>query len=82
MRNLLLYSLRTDGFLSVDLLYTSTETESGIQNPYVFIHLKNLNMNPTRSFRVLLKRYGYSDKLIEELWKWYDPSERKGVASY
>ena len=28
-----------------------------------------------------LKRYGCSDKVIEELLKWYDPSERKGAAS-
>lgn len=28
-----------------------------------------------------LKRYGCSDKVIEELWKWYDLSKRKGAAS-
>jgi hypothetical protein len=32
--------------------------------------------------RSLLKRYGYSEKTIKEIWKWYDFSERKGVASF
>ena len=29
-----------------------------------------------------LKEQGYSNEMIEELWKWYDFSEKKGVASY
>jgi len=39
-------------------------------------------MKSTVPFRILLKRYGYSTKAIEEIWKWYDFSERKGVASF
>jgi len=31
------------------------------------------------TFRTLLKRRGYSEKAIEEIWKWYDFSERRGV---
>jgi hypothetical protein len=34
------------------------------------------------AFRTLLKRYRYSKKAIEEIWKWYDPSERKGTANF
>jgi len=39
-------------------------------------------MKLRKSFRRLLKNNGYSDEVIAELWKWYDPSEKKGVASY
>ena len=39
-------------------------------------------MEPLLSFSVLLKKLGYSDKTIKELWKWYDSSEKKGVASW
>jgi hypothetical protein len=31
---------------------------------------------------VQLRKQGYSDEMIKELWKWYDSSEKKGVASY
>ncbi len=37
---------------------------------------------PTRAFRSLLLQKGYSEKAIREIWRWYDFSERKGVASY
>jgi hypothetical protein len=39
-------------------------------------------MKPPSDFKDLLKQYGYSDKVIKELWKWYDSSERKEVASF
>jgi len=39
-------------------------------------------MKAKNSFNVLLKKQGYSEKVIEQLWKWYDYSEKKGVASY
>ena len=29
-----------------------------------------------------LKKQGYSDEMIRELYKWYDSSEHKGVASF
>ena len=35
-----------------------------------------------RTFKDLLKRNGYNDEVINKLWKWHDPSERRGVASY
>ncbi len=34
------------------------------------------------SLRSELKKVGYSDKMIEELWKWYDPEGKRGVASF
>jgi hypothetical protein len=39
-------------------------------------------MKAKKSFIMLMKQQGYSDEAIEKLWKWYDYSERKGVASY
>jgi hypothetical protein len=33
-------------------------------------------------FSELLKKSGCSNKVIEELYKWYDFSEHKGVASF
>jgi hypothetical protein len=29
-----------------------------------------------------LHQQGYSEVEVKELWKWYDDSEKKGVASY
>ena len=37
---------------------------------------------PPESLRTQLQEHGFSDEMIEELWKWYDSSEKKGVASY
>jgi len=31
---------------------------------------------------VELKKQGYSDKAVKELFKWYDSSKYKGVASF
>ena len=31
---------------------------------------------------VELREQGYSNKMVEELCKWYDSSEHKGVASF
>jgi hypothetical protein len=39
-------------------------------------------MKVDRSFETLLKKRGCSDKAIKELWKWFDYSEKKGVASF
>jgi hypothetical protein len=33
-------------------------------------------------FRKLIVKQGYSEKIADELWKWYDFSEKKGVASF
>jgi hypothetical protein len=33
-------------------------------------------------FKKLLLSHGYSEKVVEEIWKWYDFSEKKGVASF
>ena len=34
------------------------------------------------SFKNLLLANGHSEKAADELWKWYDFSEKKGVASF
>jgi hypothetical protein len=39
-------------------------------------------MKSKDSFDSLMKQRGYSKKTIEKLWKWYDYSEKKGVASF
>jgi hypothetical protein len=39
-------------------------------------------MKPIPQFRISLKQRGYSEKVIDEIWKWYDFSEKKGAASY
>jgi hypothetical protein len=39
-------------------------------------------MKPPKIFNGMLKKRGYSTEVVEEMWKWYDYSEKKGVASY
>jgi hypothetical protein len=39
-------------------------------------------MTVDQCFEILLKQRGCSEKAIKELWKWFDYSEKKGVASY
>jgi hypothetical protein len=34
------------------------------------------------AFKDLLLAYGYSKELAEKLWKWYNFSEKRGVASF
>lgn len=37
---------------------------------------------PLASLKDKLQKEGYSDRMIEELWKWNNPSSKKGVASF
>jgi hypothetical protein len=39
-------------------------------------------MKPPSCLKTLLKQNGYSEKTVDEIWKWYDFSERKGAASF
>jgi len=39
-------------------------------------------MKVDKSFQALLKHSGCSENAINELWKWFDYSEKKGVASF
>jgi len=41
------------------------------------ILVADLKMKPPSDFRDLLKQYGCSDKVVKELWKWYDPPKEK-----
>ncbi|HLC00978.1 MAG TPA: hypothetical protein VJL33_06650 [Candidatus Bathyarchaeia archaeon] len=34
------------------------------------------------NFKNLITRRGYSERVADELWKWYNFSEKKGVASF
>jgi hypothetical protein len=38
--------------------------------------------NPPGDLKVQLHKQGFTDDMIKEIWKWYDHSEKKGVASY
>jgi hypothetical protein len=37
--------------------------------------------SPLDHLTSILQKEGYTEKMIAELWKWYDPS-KKGVASF
>jgi hypothetical protein len=41
-----------------------------------------LNEKPKQTFKDLLLAHGHSEKAVEELWKWCNFLEKKGVASY
>jgi len=34
------------------------------------------------NFKQLIANSGGSEKTADELWKWYNPSEKRGVASF
>ena len=40
------------------------------------------NKTPPAPIKAKLRDQGYSEETIKELWKWYDPSGKEGVASY
>ena len=39
-------------------------------------------MKASKDFSAMLKDRGYSTEAINKMWKWYDFSEKKGVASF
>jgi hypothetical protein len=41
-----------------------------------------LSRKPKRIFKNMLIANGHSGKVADELWKWYDFSKKKGVASF
>jgi hypothetical protein len=42
----------------------------------------SLSNKAEHGFKDLLASRGYTGKVAEELWKWFDPSNKKGVASF
>ena len=44
--------------------------------------MKNSNKNSKIELTNLLKKNGYSNRAIAVLYKWYDSTEHKGVASF
>jgi hypothetical protein len=53
---------------------------------YLFGYINQLkgirDLQPERTVRRLLKQQGYSPKIITNIWKWFDFSQQKGVASF
>jgi hypothetical protein len=41
-----------------------------------------LNRKPKRIFKDMLLASGRSGKVVDELWKWYDSTKKKGIASF
>ena len=41
-----------------------------------------LDKKAKHTFKTMLVNYGYSEKVANELCKWYTFSEKKGIASY
>jgi hypothetical protein len=41
-----------------------------------------IEMKAAASLKFLLEQYGYSERTVEEIWKWYDFRKRKGAASF
>jgi len=41
-----------------------------------------LSEKAKRVFKELIQKRGYSEKFADQLWKWYDFSDKKGVATY
>jgi hypothetical protein len=47
-----------------------------------WVSVADVDMKPPSRLRFILKQCGYSDNTIREIWKWYNFSDRRGVASY
>ena len=41
-----------------------------------------LSKKPNHTFKNILLAHGHSEKVADELWKWYNFSEKKGVVSF
>jgi len=41
-----------------------------------------MEMKTPASLKFLLEQCGYSERTVEEIWKWYDFRKRKGAASF
>jgi hypothetical protein len=68
------------------VLYTSTALIWDTERLF-FVSLSMWKREPRlgkkkQLFKNLLLAYGYSEQVARELWKWYDFSEKKGVASF
>jgi len=57
-----------------------------LQNILIIYKHKTIKMSSkmsmNKSFEKMLQKRGVSQKAIKELWKWFDYSEKKGVASF
>jgi len=41
-----------------------------------------MHQESSDSLKAILQKEGYSERMIAELLKWYDHSQKKGVASF
>ena len=66
----------------VYVFYRYTDSVSKFARLFSPLYDSIFLMKPTQHFRQMLKDKGYSKEAIDELWKWYDSTDKKGVASY
>ena len=74
-------------FCEVYLCWAHVQDGFGMQNAYFgcvvsCLCVVWLDNSVKVDFRNLIVKRGYSEKTADELWKWYDFSEKKGVASF
>ena len=50
--------------------------------PVSFLFVVWLISHEKLGFKNLIIKHGYSEKVANELWKWYNFSEKRGVASF
>jgi hypothetical protein len=65
--------------MHVEHRYTLEIHKSYYSTFHLFVVGVESQMKPISSFVWMLKRKGYSEKAIREIWKWYDFVERGGV---
>ena len=53
-----------------------------LTEPVSFKRVMRLSRKAKHTFKELIAQRGYSARVADELWKWYDFSEKKGVASF
>jgi len=62
--------------------------EFRIQNVYLYFDnsshelVSTLAKDAENEFKELLREVGYGGEVVDKLWKWYDFTQKKGVASF
>jgi hypothetical protein len=51
-------------------------------HPLPSVKVVSLKTQSKLSFKSLIVHRGYSERAADELWKWYDFTSKKGVASF
>jgi hypothetical protein len=63
-------------------LWNMLSRETVLLYSAALVCLGESKMMDEQRLKNLLKDTGCSEKVVSELWKWYDSSEKKGVASF